>query len=276
MRALIGALCALTLTQACGKRHDNGEAPAPIPDQAKPFYDEACASYVPSKTPRCDRSTFVAAMTVLCGKDYGLAAYEKEPGVWHRDVEPCYPAESSSECSRDAYLWVIFGAYKRGDLGAIQRIYDHATEHDWVMCEGDPAVTSIRPLASMIRKSLTETYSASAPRFLEKVDTWPDDLDVITNALSGFRGHLVAGYLWFRASVLGGLTTPLPLKLLADETPDSPWFSALYHRYNEQAPDQSETLELLRKTSRVDDTFGWGSSPWEFHLAATYQVLAGF
>ena len=258
------------LLSSCA-RHDSGEAEPSILEQAKPYYIQACESYNPENTPRCDRSTFVAWMTLLCNKDFGLSAYEKESGVWWRSPESCYPDESKSQCSRDAYLAIIFEAYKRKDFQRIKDIYDYAEKNAWVMCEGDEAVTSIAPLKSIIVKILSQN---NMPLVGESSDALADDLDIIEKALSGFRGHLVAGYLWLRGDVLGGLTSTITLKALKDQTPDSPYFSALYHRFDSKNNSQEETLRLMKNTG-PENNFGWGSSPAEFFPAASYVVMLG-
>jgi len=263
---IISSILALLLVAACG-RHDDGPADKTILEQAKPYYDEACASYQPSQTPRCDRATFVASQTTLCGDHYGLAQYEITPGQWMRDTTECYPDESKSQCSRDTYLWVMFDAYKRGDFARLQRIKDYGEAHDWVMCVGDDDRVSIKPLVSLLNKIL------DGQNLVGEADAMPDDLDVVTKALAGFRGHLVAGYLWFRGDVLHGLTTNVTLRLIKEETPASPWFSSLFHRFDSKDTDQGGTLELLKV---ADGDYGWGSSPPQFHKAATYKVLEGF
>lgn len=251
----------------CG-RHDNEEASTPILEQAKPFHTEACASYRPEQTPKCDRSTFVAAMTTICAKDFGLSQYKKAPGVFWRSPEDCMASqESTSQCSRDTYLWVLFNAWKKKDFATIQEIHDFGISHDWLMCDGPEGVVGIKPLVSLINKMLASQTLTEFPM--------PDDLDAVLAALQGFRGHLIDGYLWFRASVLGGLTSAVTLKIIHEQTPDSPWFSSLFHRFQVGDGDQGESLELMKKTPHEDGTFGWGSSPFWFHLAATYAVMKG-
>lgn len=271
-------LLVLVILVSCGgcSRKDYDYTPPALLDQALEIYDEACNSFVPQNS--CDSGTFVAAMSAICPqKDFNLSAYERSPGVWWRTADiDCFNTYdengsrlSSSQCSRDTFLWVLLGAYWRKDFAAIKRIADTGEKLDWLMCDGDTAVTSIKTLVPIIHKILNdEGYH---------IDDSADGIgeDIVEKTFAGFRGHLIAGYLWLRASVYGGLTTSLPLEVIHNETPDSPWFSALFHRFSTDN-DQTETVDLLKKApTEGEGNFGWGSSPWQFHRAAPYKVLDG-
>jgi hypothetical protein len=108
--------------------------------------------------------------------------------------------------------------------------------------------------------------------------TVDDGLEAAQKAFKGHRGHLVAEYLWARARLNGGLTVggAALLRQLHNETPESPFLSCLYHRFSRLDDDQSGTVKLLEKMPRKDNTFGWGSSPWQVHYTLTVKCLEGF
>jgi len=235
----------------CCSRHDT-KADPPILEQAKPIWESACSAYQPSQTQKCDRSTFVAWMSVACNKDFGIQEYKKEPGVYWRDTEDCYgQGESRSQCSRDAYLGIIFYAYTHNDIQTLEEIYDYGRDHDWTMCEGVESATNIKDLSYILSSILGKK-------------------EKIPNPMLGFRGHLLAGYIWLDAIYHKGSIQSLLLQQLHHETNDSPYFSALYHRYSNDN-DQSGTLSRMINAS---GNYGWGGSPVEFHKAAAYMVMA--
>lgn len=275
MGLLFAILITLLLIATISCNRKSGEkTDASIIDQAVPLYNDACAAYTSMNTPRCDRSTFVAWMSAICpGYDYGIDQYEKEPGIWHRDIEDCYrdgvDLGSKSECSRDTYLAVLFYAFSTGNRPIIDRIYYYGKNHDWIMCDGPSGITSIKPLVSLINAIRT----GKAPIVDEAL--FPIPAEFSPRITTGFQAHLVAGYMWFRANVLGGLTNAVTLHTLHIANPDSPWLSALYHRYSRSDNDQSHTLDLMDAVPHDVGAFGWGSSPWEFHVAAAYSVMVG-
>jgi hypothetical protein len=102
-----------------------------------------------------------------------------------------------------------------------------------------------------------------------------DGLEAAKKALKGHRGHLIAGYLWARARLNGGLTVvgQALLNKVHSETPESPYLSCLAHRFNDG--DQTDTVHELEIMPQTPNAFGWGSSPWEVHYVATVACLEG-
>jgi hypothetical protein len=264
-------LFCLLLVASCS-RSDTKTDPT-ILEQARPMWVEACSTYQPSQTTKCDRSTFVAWMSVACNKDFGIQEYKKEPGVYWRDTSDCYgQGESRSQCSRDAYLGIIFYAYISNDIQTLEEIYDYGKDHGWTMCQGAESATNIRDLSPILSSILEKKENS------EKMsDDWSDDSQkekAIPNPLAGFRGHLLAGYLWLDATYHKGSVQSLLMQQLHNETNASPYFSALYHRYSDNN-DQSGTLSRMRDVPRETGIF-WQGSPWQYHVAASYAVMKGF
>jgi hypothetical protein len=212
-------------------------------------------------------------MSFLCQKDW-ISPYKVAPGVWWRrpgGYDCMANNESASKCSRDTYLPILLDAHVRGNKALVQEIYDVGKDKDWIMCEGDKGRTSILPLVSLMKVEL-----GIEPPVID-VGTFPipEEFAPTEEAVTGFRAHLIDGYLWYRADVLGGLKTAITLKTIHDKTPGSPWFSSLFHRFDKEDNDQAETIDLLKAVPDTDDAFGWGGSPPQFHKAAPYVVLMG-
>jgi hypothetical protein len=98
----------------------------------------------------------------------------------------------------------------------------------------------------------------------------------IPNIIGDHRGHLIALWLWAEARINDGVI-PVGagiLKTVHLETPSSPFFSCMYHRFTDG--NQNGTLELLSKITKVKAAYGWGSSPWQIHHVLTVKCLEGF
>lgn len=230
--------------------------------------DRICAEFDAETVERCDRSTFHLLMAAMCpGMDLPTQ-YEVPSGKWNRDTSPCYPEHSRSETSRDAYLSLLLTQNK----AAITRAVSFADESGDT---GAPAggVGNIRDLLPLMRK--TAGLSLTAPG---EADGLAEDIsEAVKKALTGHRGHLIAGYLWARARVNGGLTLAGSkiLSELHESTPDSPYLSCLYHRFSRLDDSQSGTIALLKKIDRRENAYGWGSSPGSAHYALTLGCLEG-
>jgi hypothetical protein len=203
-------------------------------------------------------------MTAMCGQPLPIQ-YELPEGKWNRDTTTCYPQDSRSETSRDAYLSVVLSQ----DSQASARIVSYAQPQGWDTGEPSGGVGNITPLVPLLRG-----YSATG-----EADSIVDDgIETAKKAYTGHRGHLVAGYLWAVARLRGGLTVVgvSLLKKLHEETPESPYLSCLYHRFSRLDNDQADTLKLLSQMPHTSNTFGWGSSPWQIHYTLTVKCLEGY
>lgn len=244
----IAALVLLAFVVSCS-RADNGDADVPV--NYKLWRDELCQKFDPMTITRCDRATFHVLMNAMCGKPLPTE-YEFPYGKWNRDINPCYPNDSSSETSFDTYLSVVMSHNE----DAIKRIVTYAKPLKWETGAPAGGVGNIITLVPLLRS------------LLQKPETLSFD------AISGHRGHLIAGWLWEWSYLNDGLL-PVEVEILrqiADKTPSSPYFSCLYRRFS--GKDQSHTLDLLEKV-HTKSTFGWGSSVGAIHVALTVACLEG-
>lgn len=199
--------------------------------------DELCATFDPQTVERCDRITFVALMATACGKDFNLASYE-ENGKWNRDTAPCYPQDSKSECSLDGYLSVLHYITKMRDREALQRMYSRLDSNGWICGEGPESVTSIKPLKSVIEHM-------TGASFVDEADA----------SVLGFRGHLLASYIWLKRRVYGSnnAVERAALEVLYKDVPQSPFYAAL-------VGDKTGAVEKLLDFPSPYSTW-WGSAP---------------
>ena len=108
---------------------------------------------------------------------------------------------------------------------------DRLSNNSWLCGEGPEGVTSIRPLESVIS-------GAS-----------------LTNDLLGFRGHLLASYIWLKKR-MNGYNNPVEkagLALLRKEIPSSPFYAAI-------DGDQAAAVDALLNFPTPYSQF-WGSAP---------------
>ena len=248
-------------------RHDGGGASGIDLSKYKAERDRICDTFDATTIERCDRSTFHILMTAMCNQPLPLQ-YEAPEGKWNRDVESCYPEDSRSETSRDAYLSLVLSQ----DKAALSRAISFAESNGGNTGAPSGGVGFIGDLLPIMRRTVSNLLTGEAD------GTVDDGLEAAKKAFEGHRGHLVAEYLWARARLNGGLTVAgaALLRQLHNETPESPFLSCLYHRFSRLDDDQSGTVKLLEKMPRKDNTFGWGSSPWQVHYTLTVKCLEGF
>jgi hypothetical protein len=253
----------VVLTMACS-RSDSGASSGIDLSPFQSQRDLLCGAFDPSTIERCDRSTFHILMSSSCGQPLPTQ-YEQPEGKWNRDVESCYPEDSRSETSRDAYLSTLLSQ----DKAAISRALQWAERNGGDTGLPAGGVGNVSDLMPLMRRSVHLTGEADS--------TADEGLEAIQKAFSGHRGHLIAGWLWARARIYGGLTVggAALLRKLHDETPESPYLSCLYHRFSRLDNDQSGTVKLLKRMPHEDNTFGWGSSVWQLHYVLTVSCLSG-
>jgi hypothetical protein len=226
--------------------------------------DRICQEFDPQTITRCDRSTFHVLMTAMC-KQPLPTQYEVPSGKWNRDTAPCWPDDSRSETSRDAYLSLVLSQ----DKAAISRALSWAEDNHGDTGAPAGGVGFVGDLLPIMRRTVSHLLTGEAD------GTVDDGLEAAGKAFDGHRGHLVAGYLWATARVHGGLTLAgsAMLRQIHEETPDSPHLSCLYHRFSRLDNDQSGTVRLLKQTGTK--TFGWGSAPYELFTVLTVACLEG-
>lgn len=85
----------------------------------------------------CD-GTLWAGIACLGGVDTRISLAEAAPGQTERRPGPsCYPNESKTTTSKDMVTGYMGCLYKKGDLGALERLADYGEAHSWAM--GEPA-----------------------------------------------------------------------------------------------------------------------------------------
>lgn len=199
---------------------------------------------------RCDRITF-AALAAASGAGNDISGFEKPEGKWNRDTKRCYPADSKSECSLDGYLSVLLYAATHKDTALVRRMRSFLESSDYICGKGPESVTSIGKLRSII-----DLLAGSS-------------LALTSDSLLGFRGHLLANYLWLKRKIYGqnnafekGL-----LWTLYKDAPRSPFLAAL----------AGKTQEAIDNLNDFPTPYSdlWGSAPDNVIYMATVAILEG-
>jgi hypothetical protein len=249
------------LSTACG-RHAQKDADDPTPlEEITALRDDAVARFDPAQLERCDFGTFAALYEAFGGPAIGVAQLETAPGEWHRHFSPCYPQDSKSEVSRDQFISLGLWAWGRADRTAIaQRVVAYGEAHGWLMGEGPEGIAGIKPLASVWRKM------AGGEGLVE------DSADGLPG-LTGFQGHLVANYLYWRSKVYGSLSGAevAVLGQLAAATPQSPYLDALHHAFT----DGNFVGAVIKAKQMTDCAQWWGSCHPTVYLVMTAGVMGG-
>lgn len=223
---------------------------------------------------RCDKLTFKGMLSAYSSQN--LDPYESN-GQWIRDDLPCYPTYSVSSISLDGVLGVLHHIVATRDAARLNRLISYGEAHNWIMGQGPSEYTNIYALVPFI-------YSLKKKLSLADENMNLVDLSVQTQEiLSGFRGHLLADYIWLtmeKDGQIGELELQL-LKQLVSASPGEPMYQALLHRVVDG--DQTIALTLLLTDPTYDDStvmrndsaFGWGSQPAAVSYLVTLAIVEG-
>jgi len=206
---------------------------------------------------RCDKLTFKGFASAF-GADMDISAHEYQPGEWHRDIDLCFPHASRSEISFDGLLGVIHHSITKGDSELRKRLSRYASDHAYVMGEGDRELT-YTPQIGLILAEM-EGYSLAE---------WT----------GSHREHILAMSVYLRGRYKGYILSSelASLKALGS----SPIFDALIARYTDG--NQSKAIDALMDSSifpedrlpTLDGAYGWGSCPYWVYYLITTSIIEG-
>lgn len=250
---LIVATAALSF--GCGK--SKPEKNLPITDRLE-LYKTADLSTVP----RCDSATFWTHAGAV-GVKFDISTIEKVPGRIERHTNSCYPEGSRTSSSREMYIGWLHYIWTTKDFAALKRIKEYGNSNGWIFGEGPRDFVDMSPLIPIIylmvnKMNLTEGNNLT-----------------FDDTLSGFKGHVLASYLWLWGRVNGqigplGMST---LRSLEAANPDDPMYQALLHRFTDGDFSLAKTIldnKDIFPEDRAPETkasFGWGSCPdWLYYL----------
>lgn len=253
----------ILLMLGCGKsKPDKG---LPIGDRLE-LYKTANLSDVP----RCDSATFWTHAGAV-GVKFDISTIEKTPGRIERHTEPCYPEGSQASSSREMYIGWLHYIWTTKDFAALKRLKEYGNSHGWVFGEGPHDLIDMSPLIPIVL--LMENNMT----LIENTNLTFDD------TLSGFKGHVLASYLWLWGRVNGqiGPAGMSILRSLEDANPSDPMYQALLHRFTDG--DFSKAKAILDNKNvfpddRIPDTkasFGWGSCPDWLYFLITDGIIRG-
>ena len=216
---------------------------------------------------RCDKLAFKPYLTVA-GYIQDLSGFE-DNGKWSRDIKsnpPCYPTESKGSISFDGMIAVLHHIWTTQDRAMLDRLITYGNSVNWVIGEGAFAnQIIILPLATQMRYKLENKKQIESSR---------------QDILKGFRGHLLASYIWLQGRMNGAINTleNEALKSLFDASPDDPMYLALHARYN--GGDQARALDILLTSQNFPAAgtkevgiYNWGSSPAPVYYLITLSII---
>jgi hypothetical protein len=265
---LIGAIVLTIMLGGCGRK-DSQETTNPLDAVAAKasFYEAHITDEIYLQ--RCDKLTFKASLSAVFRQD--IASLEAAPGEWHRDTTACYPVDSASEVSTEGILGVLHHIWTYRDLAMLNRLIAYGEAHNWVMGVGDTQNTVVLGLVPTIydmRDRLSGSQSLTGP---------------IDQVLQGYKGHILASWLWLRGRMVGALTD-LELaaaKSLAGSASADPMYSAIVHRFTDGDQSQAIATLLDDKLFPADSIptktglFGWGSCPTIVYYELVKGIMQG-
>lgn len=217
---------------------------------------------------RCDGTTFTGMLAGLSDYKVALEKVVATPGQWLRHPESCYPNGSDNETSLDVYLGALYWIYSQKERHYITDIKSYGKAHNWIMGEGDIAITNIVALLPLINE-----MDGRLSLFADSAEAWP--------TLEGHRGHIVAMHILLHGRLTGAITAAesLLIEKLAADNPDNPLYAAINARFHDG--DYSKMLALLQAFPDdlygITDTgaYGWGSAPRYFFLITSVGIAEG-
>ena len=270
MKKLLSVLALLT---SCGS-HKSEDTVNPLSDvQARGSF------YINNLTPsiyteRCDKITFKALLSTEIVQD--LTGFEVAPGQWQRDTQPCYPTESASTISNEGIISIMHHIWSTKDCAMVTRLYNYGMAHDWIMGAGNKADTDASVLSFSVQDEKNLLCGNTDP-------TGPTLLGSIDDVLSGYKGHVLASWIWLMGRFNGKINSLEKdgLNALVNASPGDPYYLALKARFDDG--DQSAAINALLGSVDFpsdsfpleDGVFGWGSAPASIYYLITEAVLEG-
>lgn len=216
---------------------------------------------------RCDKLAFLPYVSFFEAQD--LSGFE-DNGKWGRDYKdkkPCYPDESRGSISFDGLISVLHHIWSTKDKAMLDRLISYGEKNHWIVGEGEYSnQILIKPIAMHMKHKLENAL------FVYGV--------VDDSILSGFRGHLLASYIWLMSRMDGEINEVknLALKELLKASATDPMYLSLYDKHN--SGNQDRALDILTndnifKMEKMETTglFGWGSSPDMIYYLISLAII---
>lgn len=198
--------------------------------------------------------------------DDGGGHLERRPG------KPCYTEKdgdlgSKSSISQDMVTGYLWGAWRSGNLPALQRLASYGEAHSWNLGEGDPARTILRPngigllgraIFALSKGSDDRSYRHTPSLYLPVQEDYERHLEALGIALNGE----VTGGEGLRLDISGGELDRL--KDLVQVEPQNPLFQAVLGTYT---GDMGPAIELLLADSTPIPTYVRGDNIPAYWLA---------
>lgn len=259
----------------CSRGHKNTTNNTSLAAKYQLYQDEGD----PKITPACDFATFAMHAAALGVHIENPALLEATSGVLIRNPQlSCYPGTSGATISREGYIGWLHYIWTVKDLAALKRIITHGESNGWIFGEGDVDMINMTPLKPIIYIMLAKMES---PKLTDNVEALQAEF---TDTLMGFKGHVMASYLWLWTRVnreIGPVGLEMIIQLHGVNA-DDPMYAALYARWvdgNFESVNHMLGTSLGFPDSSVPTGVGgylWGSAPDFLTFMISYAILGGF
>jgi len=247
------------------------------------FYVSLIGTNPRAITTRCDGLTFIGLYDAF-GRKINIYDYEYPNGKWNRDIEPCYPDHSRSEISAEGIFGMLHSMLTRKDRAALDRFTGFLEANGFRAGAGPVEYTGMLHLLPLINKVRDWTGRSFSKSNVPSLTREPTDVSKEEfPPISGYRGNVIADYLYLRGRVNGyllGYELEI-LEKLCSEVPQNPIYHALYHRFTDG--DQSRAIDILSgdefpKYALPEKSlplFDWSDAPSAILYIYTVAIIEG-
>ena len=235
----MGRFFFLFLVLSCSKPARNEPVALPFADKALQEKRELYVSLLPTvrdvdgfvEWRECDSVHWTALVGAATGP-FNIRAVIDDEGKLHRRPQrhgECYPKNSKSENSRDAFLMVLAYGLATRDLDLIDGIFRYGKAHNWVMGKGPLSRTFFTlNMRSLYARAVQHLGGKKHQERLLPM-AWP-------SGQTGYAAHLQIVSILVDAKIEGGITEQGLKRILehAQREPKNSLYVAALSRFDSQ------------------------------------------
>lgn len=193
----------------------------------------------------CDSLIFTGLYGVSVS-NIDIEAAKDESGKWHRrPLKDCYPKHSKSTISMDMLLGLLVYLYWLGKsdkkkAGRIAKeLYDYGKANNWIMGNGDPGRTLMRPGMQATLAELVYHLTGQNDRIARNLP------QVYGDNLTDYQLHLAMLDIYLRGCLKGYITKKMlkVVKYAIATNPSNAFFHYVFLKYN--GKDMSKVATIL-------------------------------
>jgi hypothetical protein len=192
---------------------------------------------------KCDSIHFSALTAIGAGRPFNISKVITDEGkLIRRPLRhgECYPKNSGSENSRDAYQCVLAYGVSQKDTSLLERLYEYVAGHNWVSGEGPLSRTFWTPtIRALYARAI---HSLGGKAYANRL--FPVEYPA---GATGYAAHLqVVGILSY--GNFSGAVTDAMLERLREHharEPRNPLFAAAAYRYTGEEAAREAAISAL-------------------------------